>query len=179
MPVLVAEPLTATAPPPLPIVETHRHAPPAGFWLRGLAHLIDSTLFSMIITPILIGFLMGDIMELAAQAQDNPAAASPLAVIEAMHSPVGLLIQYGLPAIAVILLWRWRSATPGKMILGLVIVDANTLGKPSTAALLVRFFGYIVSMIPLCLGFAWAGWDPHKQAWHDKLARTLVIRTKF
>jgi len=36
-----------------------------------------------------------------------------------------------------------------------------------------------VSTIPLCLGLIWAGIDPRKQGWHDKMARTLVIRKKL
>ncbi len=33
-----------------------------------------------------------------------------------------------------------------------------------------------VSALPLYLGFLWVIWDPHKQAWHDKIFRTYVLK---
>jgi uncharacterized RDD family membrane protein YckC len=64
------------------------------------------------------------------------------------------------------------------MILGIKIVDANTLGKASPGQLLIRYLGYYISMLPLCLGIFWVGWDKRKQGWHDKIAGTLVIKEK-
>lgn len=65
--------------------------------------------------------------------------------------------------------------TPGKRIMGLRIVNED--GTPvdwSTAA--NRFFiGYSISILPLGLGFYWALVDKNNQAWHDKIAGTLVI----
>ena len=37
---------------------------------------------------------------------------------------------------------------------------------------------YFVSIIPLCLGLIWVGLDKRKQGWHDKLAGTVVVRSK-
>lgn len=34
----------------------------------------------------------------------------------------------------------------------------------------------ILSALPLFLGFAWAAFDRHGQAWHDKVAHTYVVR---
>jgi uncharacterized RDD family membrane protein YckC len=87
-----------------------------------------------------------------------------------------VVINYFLPAIVVILFWVYKSATPGKMILGLKIVDARTGGIPSTGQLIGRYLGYYVSTIPLLLGLIWVGIDVRKQGWHDKLAGTVVIR---
>ena len=61
------------------------------------------------------------------------------------------------------------------MILGMKIVDANTLGKASTGKLCLRYLGYYISALIIGLGFFWVGWDQRKQGWHDKLARTVVI----
>ena len=64
--------------------------------------------------------------------------------------------------------------TPGKRIMGLRIVNED--GTPvdwSTAA--NRFFiGYSISILPLGLGFYWVLVDKNNQAWHDKIAGTLV-----
>jgi uncharacterized RDD family membrane protein YckC len=81
-----------------------------------------------------------------------------------------------LPAIAVILFWVYKSATPGKMALKLKIVDAKTGDKPSTGQLIGRYFGYYVSILPFMLGIIWVGFDGRKQGWHDKLAGTVVVK---
>ena len=79
---------------------------------------------------------------------------------------------------AVIVFWIYRQATPGKMAIGARIVDAKTLGKPSTGQLIGRYLAYYVSIIPLMLGIIWVGIDARKQGFHDKLAGTLVIRSR-
>ena len=63
------------------------------------------------------------------------------------------------------------------MALKLKIVDAKTGKKLSTGQAIGRYFAYLVSMIPLGLGFIWIGIDSRKQGWHDKLAGTVVIKT--
>jgi uncharacterized RDD family membrane protein YckC len=78
-------------------------------------------------------------------------------------------------AAATIVFWRYRGATPGKMAIGAKIVDARTGGAPSTARLVLRFFAYLASMLPLGLGFLWIAFDRRKQGFHDKIARTAVI----
>ena len=74
-----------------------------------------------------------------------------------------------------ILFWRKYGATPGKLAIYAKIVDARTGGRPSTGRLIARYFGYLVSIVPLFLGFAWIAIDRRKQGWHDKIAGTLVI----
>ena len=78
--------------------------------------------------------------------------------------------------VAFVLFWMFRSATPGKMLVSAVIVDAKTLGKPSTSQLIGRYLAYYASTLPLCLGFLWVAFDKRKQGWHDKIAGTLVIK---
>lgn len=85
------------------------------------------------------------------------------------------VIQVVLPAVATVLFWRYRGATPGKMAVSARIVDATTGGPPSTARLVGRYFGYIVSTLPLFLGFIWIAIDRRKQGFHDKLANTVVV----
>ncbi len=81
-----------------------------------------------------------------------------------------------MPAVAVVLFWMYRSATPGKMATDTLIADAKTLGPPSRRQCVVRYAGYFVSMLGFGLGFAWIGWDRRKQGWHDKLAGTVVLK---
>ena len=81
-------------------------------------------------------------------------------------------------AVAVIGFWRYCGATPGKIALGVKIVDAATGGPPTLGRLVLRFFAYFVSAFPLYLGFLWAVVDRRKQGWHDKIARTIVINSE-
>jgi uncharacterized RDD family membrane protein YckC len=68
----------------------------------------------------------------------------------------------------------WQ-ATPGKMLMDVEIVSAKTLQRPGPGQLVIRYLGYIVSSLPLGLGFLWILFDKRKQGWHDKLAGTRVI----
>jgi uncharacterized RDD family membrane protein YckC len=50
-------------------------------------------------------------------------------------------------------------------------------GQPVTFwVALVRSLASFFSALALFLGFFWAGWDREKQAWHDKIAGTMVVR---
>ena len=58
------------------------------------------------------------------------------------------------------------------------IVDAKTHQKPGVMQSVVRYFAYIVSFMPLYLGFIWIYFDKRKQGFHDKIAGTVVIKVK-
>ena len=83
-----------------------------------------------------------------------------------------------MPAVAVIAFWLYKQATPGKMLVHARVVDAKTGNTLSTSQSVIRYLGYFVSAIPLCLGLIWVAFDPRKQGWHDKLAGTVVIRSR-
>ena len=83
-----------------------------------------------------------------------------------------------MPAVALVVFWTYRQATPGKMIVSAKIVDAKTGGPLTVGQSIGRYLGYFVSTIPFGLGLIWVAFDPKKQGWHDKLARTVVIRTR-
>jgi len=132
----------------------------AGFWVRVGASLIDTILMMVIIVPVLSmiygkGYWTSEAVFLGTW---------------------DLLFNYILPAITVIIFWIVKSATPGKILLELSIVDAETGGKPSNGQLIGRYFAYYISVLPLMLGFIWVGFDKRKQGWHDKLAGTVVVR---
>jgi len=42
----------------------------------------------------------------------------------------------------------------------------------------LRWVSYFISALPLYIGFVWAAFDGKKQAWHDKIAGTVVILTR-
>jgi uncharacterized RDD family membrane protein YckC len=130
-----------------------------GFWARVGASIIDTILLMVVIVPIALAVVGKEYFD--------PARAL---------GSTKVLLEWIFPAVAVIVFWIYRSATPGKMVIGAVIVDAKTLGKPTTGQFIGRYLGYFVSTIPFGLGLMWIGWDKRKQGWHDKLAGTVVIR---
>ena len=133
-----------------------------GFWARVLASIIDTICALMIIIPVILWVYGTEYLTLI----QNKFVAGP----------VDLLVQYIFPAVAIIIFWLTRQATPGKMAIGAIVVDASTLGKLSIGQAILRYLGYYVSMIPLMLGLIWVGFDAKKQGWHDKIAGTLVIK---
>ena len=131
-----------------------------GFWRRFCAYIVDGFLLGVIITPILL-YVYGDQYWLSERY---------------LLGPLDFLLNIVFPAIAIIMFWIYKAATPGKMVVSAVIVDAATGGRPSNAQFVGRWFSYIVSGVPLGLGFLWIAFDKRKQGWHDKLAGTLVVR---
>jgi uncharacterized RDD family membrane protein YckC len=133
-----------------------------GFWARVGAAIIDSILMAIVLIPVFRLFYGGmDYEDLVK-----------------LDSPANIAINGVLPAVVVILFWIWRDATPGKMVIGAKIVDAKTGGKPSTGQFIGRYLSYYISSIVLMLGFIWVGFDAKKQGWHDKLAGTVVVKSR-
>jgi uncharacterized RDD family membrane protein YckC len=139
-------------------------APPApeyvGFWKRFVAFLIDCFILVILLTPLL--------WAIYGREYFNPAR-------EGFAGVWDFVINVILPMIAAIIFWKTRGATPGKMAIAAKIVDAKSGAAPSTGQCIVRYFAYLVSMLPLGLGFLWIAIDRRKQAFHDKIAGTVVV----
>ncbi|MGO4998624.1 RDD family protein [Oceanisphaera sp. W20_SRM_FM3] len=136
------------------------HKEYAGFWIRFGATLID-TLILLIISVVPLSFIYGEALFI----EDKY-----------IHGFWDLLLGYILPIGGTIWLWIKYRGTPGKMATKLEIVDALTGNNMSKGQAIGRYFAYILSAIPLGLGFIWVGIDKRKQGWHDKLAGTVVVR---
>ena len=130
-----------------------------GFWARVAASIIDNILMLFIILPLL--YLV--------YGQDY------FSNVGASGGFIDNFISYVLPAIAILMFWTYKQATPGKMIFNAKIIDAKTGGKPKPSQWLFRYLGYIPSTLIFGLGFLWVIWDKRKQGWHDKMAGTVVV----
>jgi uncharacterized RDD family membrane protein YckC len=72
-------------------------------------------------------------------------------------------------------MWKLRGTTIGGIVCNLQVARLD--GRPlDWATSIVRALGCLLSMIAAGLGFFWIAFDPEKQAWHDKIAGTVVVR---
>jgi len=147
----------------------------AGFWLRLAATLIDLVLLTVIALPLT---LLAPPL-LPAERLLSGAPLTPQELLLLIGGPRGVLLNVVLlvaATAALVWFWKARAATPGKMALGLHVVDARSGGPLSTGQCIGRALAYLVSTIPLGIGFLWIAFDARKQAWHDKLSGSVVIR---
>lgn len=138
----------------------------AGFWRRCAAMLIDSVLVG--IAVMLVQAIFG-----VAALGGNVSALHAGALVGAMMT--SLLIAF-------VAEWLYFAlfesaslqATPGKLAMGLKVVD-DTGRRIAFGRASGRYFGKSISGLILGIGFLMAGWTTRKQALHDMMAGTLVV----
>jgi uncharacterized RDD family membrane protein YckC len=128
----------------------------AGFWLRLVAYLID-VIVVYIGTQIIVSVL------LLGMAADKATVVSSLVGIVATWLYFALM-ESSVP-----------QATLGKMCLSLKTTDVH--GERLTFARATgRYFAKYLSSLTLGVGYIMAGFTQKKQALHDIIAGTLVVR---
>jgi uncharacterized RDD family membrane protein YckC len=167
-----------TSPPSQASAPVSTPLPYAGFWVRFVALLIDGVILSIPFFFVAIGlvFRFRSFRFLARGDRFGPPDAAFL-------GPVILGFFF---AFAIFIVVRWlyfagmesspRQATFGKAAMSVYVTDLNgrtlTFGRATG-----RFFAKIVSgLIPLGIGYIMAGFTEKKQALHDMIAGTLVLR---
>ena len=131
-----------------------QHLQYAGVWLRFLALVIDTLIFAL--AGIILGFILG-IMGGSPKSLDIPLFI------------VGWL-YYALLESSV------KQATIGKMVLGISVTDLSG-NRISFGRATGRYFAKIISGVILCAGYIMAAFTAKKQALHDIMASTLVIKS--
>ncbi len=72
-------------------------------------------------------------------------------------------------------MWKLRGSTIGGIVFDLQVVRLD--GREiDWATAIVRALGCFLSLAVAGLGFIWIAFDESKQAWHDKIAGTVVVR---
>jgi uncharacterized RDD family membrane protein YckC len=122
--------------------------PRVGFWLRLLATLLDLLIF----LPL--------------------AWLVPFPLFWFAKGPSLFLLAW---MVYHVVLWSWKGTTVGGIICRLKVIRTN--GQPlDPAVAAIRVLGAVISFVAMGLGFFWAGWSHEKQAWHDKIAGTVIVR---
>ena len=85
------------------------------------------------------------------------------------HVHLLLLAAYGA------VMWKTRGSTVGGIVFDLRVVRLDGRDIDWETAL-VRALGCFLSLVAVGLGFIWIAFDPGRQAWHDKIAGTAVVR---
>ncbi len=155
-------------PPPSVPVQHPKRVVYAGFWMRFLAYMIDSLIFSVVLTPLY--FIL--IIPFAAASSSNEDAAIIGFISCACLFDFVVLVVYWL--YFAIMESSRHQATLGKMALGIIVtdLDGNRIGFGQASG---RFFGKILSGLILDIGFIMAGFTEKKQALHDMIAGCLVV----
>ena len=128
----------------------------AGLFARWVALVIDPLLAVVLyfVGISLVGGLTG--------SQD-------MAVVVAVLLPFAYLLWF-------LSLLR-KGLTPGKQLLRLQVVDQKTGRIPGFGKMFVReVVGRFVSAMVFGIGYLWAIFDKNGQAWHDKIAGTVVLK---
>ena len=149
----------------------------AGFGIRFLAYWVDF----LIIFPLdlMIQQMMGNSPFAIFHAQSlsdiqKIQSSSNSLLGSAVVLPLTLTLAYFL------IFWvNYDGATPGKKLLGIKIAKDN--GEKLTYPIaFIRWIGSMISaatMFFFGIGYLWIIWDKKKQALHDKIAGTVVVRT--
>jgi len=134
-----------------------------GFWVRSIAYLIDKTVLSI------VGLLFFFASRVA-QGGGVPLFQNFLMTLILMCC-AGLIIE----AAYFTYFYGYTGQTIGKMVCGLKVVSTEG-GLIGYRRAFLRWIGYQISFYIFFFGFFWIALDPNKQGWHDKIARTFVIK---
>src|SRR5262249_36611110 len=88
----------------------------------------------------------------------------------------GYLTALAAVLINLIYLCEGSGQSFGKKFIGIRIIRTDGGPLDYRTVVIRHILGYLLAMLPLGLGFAWALWDGRQQGWHDKLARTIVVK---
>ena len=147
----------------------------AGFWVRVAAMIIDGLLLGAIQFVFIYLPFMAYLYNLGIFNIQDPemmqGAALQLAPITLAVQGVVLLLYVGY---FVVLTAGKRQGTIGKSCMG-IHVQKRDGGRIWYGTSVVRFVGYIISWIPLGLGYLMAAFSKRKLALHDIIAGTEVV----
>ena len=139
-----------------------------GFWIRAAAALIDDVILYI---PLAIVFFL--LLGFSIRAQSVSAISDLL---------IGWIVGFLVSALAYgVVFISTMGATPGMRALGLRVVRASdggacTWGHAIARGLSWMVFGFLSRYLIGVLDPLWVAMDNRKQALHDKVAGTVVIR---
>ena len=139
----------------------------AGFVSRFLAFAIDVVLVSIVLAAA-AWFLgrVGAMLRLTAPGWLDPVKSWLSGTIAFLAAAAYFTVG-----------WAAFGRTFGKAFMGIRVTTqgGRRLGFGRSA---LRFLGYLVSALPLYLGFVWILFDGRRFGWHDHIAGTRVVYSR-
>jgi uncharacterized RDD family membrane protein YckC len=157
---------------PTPYYNPRHHQRPveyAGFWIRFGAAIIDGILVN--IAGVIVGFIAGFFIgfSMGASGASNSEIETAAGIV---GNVIGILIAWLYEAL---MTSSPTQATLGKMAVGVKVTDLSG-NRINFARATGRYFAKILSAIILLIGYIMAAFTERKQALHDMMAGTLVVR---
>ena len=142
----------------------------AGFVTRAVAFYVDRLIVIMVVAVIslFLGF--------AVQFFRPSELLDTQDLVQIIVAIVVAVLAGTLDLVYCVGFWMLAGQTPGKRLMGLVVVKTDG-GRVRLGAAILRWVGYWLSGI-LFLGYLWVLVDNRRQAFHDKLAGTLVVYSR-
>lgn len=150
----------------------------AGFWIRILAAVIDGIILGIIggviqFTTVFSGLFGAGFL---AKEPGEPSATAGTLIIGTII--VMILVIIAIQIAYFVGLTSAYGITIGKMVLGLKVVDTTGQKIGFGKAALREIVGKWISGLVFGLGYLWVAFDDKKQGWHDKIAGTVVVKTR-
>jgi uncharacterized RDD family membrane protein YckC len=122
----------------------------AGFWIRFAGAFIDGIILAVV--QGILGAIIGDL---------------------------GRLLTFALAGGYFTFFHSTKAAqTIGQRAVGIRLADADTGGGIDPGRAAIRWLMSYVSAFAVLIGYLWMLWDPQRQTWHDKVAKTFVVYTR-
>jgi uncharacterized RDD family membrane protein YckC len=152
----------------------------ANFWQRLLALIIDSILIGIVRSIVIVPILAAVGLSFASDIEnfDTTDSGDVFAVVTAIAAAAMAMAAIS-AVISIIYFSLMESskyqASVGKLALGLIVTDLEG-NKIDFGKALLRNFGKLVSSAILFIGYIIAAFTDKKQALHDMIAGTLVLK---
>lgn len=152
----------------------------AGFWLRLVAIIIDGIIIGIAQAFIFVPLLAAVGLSFASGAEsmdfsDPDQAVGMIATVAALIGGYWILSMVIQITYFTFMESSRFQATLGKMALGLKVTDLN--GAPiDFSKVLILNISKIISNVTMLIGYIMAGFTEKKQALHDMIASTLVLK---
>ena len=174
--------------------------PLAGWWLRVLALLVDWLIVSAVVGLLALPWIRDiwhtyrDFIDEVVRDSDNGTSTADTSQLQ--RDIIGPAVVIGLISLGVdfgyhVGFLMWKQATPGKLVVGLRVRLREQPGRMPIGTVLLRWLGQfgvrVIGLIPFVgsvtglytlLDYLWPLWDDKRQAIHDKIAKTNVVRVR-